>query len=280
VSSGFGAANVLLRRGKEGMMDNVSGKWALITGASSGFGFEFATLLAERSANLVLVARRTEPMEKLAEQLRQSRRVNVVVEGLDLAKPAAGAELKSRLDSRGLTIDVLVNNAGFGLYGSFVDQPLQKTLDMLHLNILALTELTYVFANDMRKRRTGHILLIASLLGYQATPGYAAYAASKAYVLLFGEALHAELEPHGIGVTVLSPGASATSFGAVAGQNDTPILRMLMMEPGPVARSGVQAMLSRRSSVVAGFLNKIVVLTNRLTPRGIQRAIMQRVMSG
>ena len=261
-------------------MDNVSGKWALITGASSGFGFEFATLLAERSANLVLVARRTEPMEKLAEQLRQSRRVNVVVEGLDLAKPAAGAELKSRLDSRGLTIDVLVNNAGFGLYGGFVDQPLQKTLAMLHLNILALTELTYVFANDMRKRRTGHILLIASLLGYQATPGYAAYAASKAYVLLFGEALHAELKPHGIGVTVLSPGASATSFGAVAGQNDTPILRMLMMEPGPVARSGVQAMLSRRSSVVAGFLNKIVVLTNRFTPRGIQRAIMRRVMSG
>src|SRR5262249_56032863 len=129
------------------------------------------------------------------------------------------------------------------------------------------------------KLRTRLILVIASLLGYQAPPGYAAYAASKAYVLLFGEALHAELEPHGIGVTVLSPGASATSFGAVAGQNDTPILRMLMMEPGPVARSGVQAMLSRRSSVGAGFLNKIFVLSNRFTPRGIQRPLIQQPIS-
>ena len=222
-------------------MDNVSGRWALITGASSGFGVEFATLLAERNANLVLVARRREPMEKLAEQLRQKHRVNVVVEGLDLVVPGAGAELKSRVDSRGMTIDVLVNNAGFGLYGNFVDQPLQKTLDMLQLNMLALTQITHVFANDMRKRRTGHILLIASLLGYQATPGYAAYAASKAYVLLFGEALHAELKQYGIGVTVLCPGPSATSFGAVAGQSDTAVLRMLMMEPRPVARRGIQA---------------------------------------
>ena len=259
-------------------MDNVSGKWALVTGASSGFGVEFATLLAERNANLVLVARRREPMEKLAEKLQQKRRVNVVVEGMDLAVSGAGAELKSRLDSRGLTIDVLVNNAGYGLYGSFVDQPLQKTLDMLQLNMLAVTELTHVFANDMRQRRTGHILLIASLLGYQATPGYAAYAASKAYVLLFGEALHAELKPYGIGVTVLSPGPSATSFGAVAGQNDTSVLRMLMMKSGPVARSGILGMLGRRSSVVPGILNKLIVFWNRLTPRSVQHAVMQRVL--
>jgi len=219
-------------------------------------------------------------MENLAERLRQKHRVNVVVEGLDLAKPGAGAELKSRLDSRGLTIDVLVNNAGFGLYGSFVDQPLQKALDMLRLNMLAVTELTHVFANDMRKRGTGHILLIASLLGYQATPGYAAYSASKAYVLLFGEALHAELKPYGIWVTVLSPGATATSFGEVAGQNDTPVLRMLMMKPRPVAHSGILGMLGRRSSVVAGILNKLIVFWNRLTPRSMQRAVMQRVMAG
>jgi len=263
---------------KEGMMDSVSGKWALITGASSGFGVEFATLLAERNANLVLVARRREPMQKLAEELREKHHVNVVVEGFDLARPGAGAELKSRLDSRGLAVDVLVNNAGYGLYGSFVDQPLEKTLDMLQLNMLAVAELTHIFANDMRKRRTGHILLIASLLGYQATPGYAAYAASKAYVLLFGEALHAELKPHGIGVTVLSPGPSATSFGAVAGQNDTPVLRMLMMEAGPVARRGITGMLRRRSSIVAGVLNKLIVFCNRLTPRSMQRAVMQKAL--
>ena len=201
-------------------MDNVGGKWALVTGASSGFGMEFATLLAERKANLVLAARRAEPMEKLAEELREKQRVNVVVEAIDLSVAGAGAELKSRLDKRDIAVDVLVNNAGYGLYGSFLDQPLPKTLAMLRLNMLAVTELTHVFAADMVKRRTGQILLVASLLGYQATPGYAAYAASKGYVLLLGEALHAELEPHGVNVTVLSPGPTSTPFGRVAGQKE------------------------------------------------------------
>src|SRR5262245_178174 len=138
-------------------MDNVSGKWALVTGASSGFGVEFAKLLAERNANLVLAARRTEPMEKLAEELRQTHRVNVVVEGIDLSVRGAAAELKSRLDRRDIAIDVLLNNAGYGLYGEFVDQPLQNTLEMLQLNLMALTELTHIFASDMKKRRSGHI---------------------------------------------------------------------------------------------------------------------------
>jgi short-subunit dehydrogenase len=132
----------------------------------------------------------------------------------------------------------------------------------------------------MVRRGTGHILLIASLLGYSSTPGFTAYAASKAYVLLFGEALHAELKPHGVCVTVLSPGATSTSFGEVAGQKDTMALRVLMMQPRPVASTGIHAMLGRRSSVVAGLLNKIVVFANRFTPRSMQRTIMQRVMSG
>jgi short-subunit dehydrogenase len=261
-------------------MDDVKDKWALITGASSGFGIEFATLLAERKANLVLAARRTEPMEKIAEQLRQKHHVNVVVETIDLSLPGAGAQLKDRVDDRGIAIDILVNNAGRGLYGNFVHQPIETTLDMLRLNILALTELTYLFATDMVKRRRGHVLLVASFLGYQATPGYAAYAASKAYVLLFGEALHAELKPHGVSVTVLSPGAASTSFGEVARQRDTTAIRMLMMQPRPVATVGIDAMLNRRSSVVAGLLNKLIVFSNRFTPRQIQRGIMRRAVSG
>jgi short-subunit dehydrogenase len=175
-------------------MDNLNGKWALVTGASSGFGIEFATLLAEQNANLILAARRTEPMTKLAQQPRQKHNVTVVVEGIDLSVVGAGAELKSRLDRRGITVDVLVNNAGCGLYGNFVDQPLEKIFGMLQLNVLAITELTHIFAADMVARRSGHILLVASMLGYEATPGYAAYAASKGYVLLFGEALRAELK--------------------------------------------------------------------------------------
>lgn len=267
-------------KSKTKAMDDVSGKWALVTGASSGFGVEFANLLAARKANLILAARRTEPMERLAEQLRQRTGVSVVVEGIDLSESGAARELKSRLDDRGIAVDVLVNNAGYGLYGEFADQPLQRTLDMLQVNLVAVTELTHIFAAEMIKRGSGHILLIASLLGYQGVPGYAAYAASKGYVLLFGEALHAELKPYGIGVTVLSPGATSTSFGRVAGERNTSALRALRMEPGPVASTGIRAMLDRRSSVVAGILNKVAAFSSRFTPRQVQTAIMQRVMGG
>jgi short-subunit dehydrogenase len=261
-------------------MNAIDGKWALVTGASSGFGVEFATLLAERNANLILTARRTEPMEKLAGELRQKHRVNVVVEAIDLSVPGAGAELKTRLDKQGIAVDILVNNAGFGLFADFVRQPVQKILGMLQLNILAVTELTHLFASDMAKRRTGHILLVASSLGYEATPGYAAYGASKGYVLLLGEALHAELKPHGVNVTVLSPGPSLTSFGHVSGQKDTAVIRLLMMPPKPVAKTGIMAMLRHRSSVIAGVMNKLIVFSFRFTPRVMQGRIMQRALSG
>jgi short-subunit dehydrogenase len=261
-------------------MNEIAGKRALVTGASSGFGIEFATLLAERKANLILAARRTEPMEKLAQQLRQRHRVDVVVEGIDLSVAGAGAELKTRLDKQGITVDVLLNNAGFGLFGDFTSHSIQEILAMLRLNILALTELTHLFAADMVRRRSGHILLVASLLGYEAVPGYAAYAASKGYVLLFGEALHAELKPHGVNVTVLSPGPASTAFGHVADQKNSALTGILMMEPRPVARTGILAMLRHRSSIVAGVLNKLIVLSFRFTPRPMQARIMQRAVGG
>ena len=161
-----------------------------------------------------------------------------------------------------------------------MEQPLSNTRNMLELNVVAMTELTRVFAADMVPRRSGYILLVASLLGFQAVPGYAAYAASKAYVLNFGEALHEELKPHGVSVTVLAPGASATAFADVARQRDTRVLRVLMMQPRSVAAIGVDAMLSRRATVLAGVRNKMIVLSNRLTPRRVQALIMKRVFGG
>jgi uncharacterized protein len=256
-------------------MNEMNGKWALVTGASSGFGIEFGWLLAERKANLILAARRTEPMEKLAEQLRQRHRVKIVVEGVDLSVHGAGAELKARLDKQSIVVDVLVNKAGFGLFGDFVRQPIEQVLAML-----AVTELTHLFASDMVKRRTGHILLVASSLGYEATPGYAAYGASKGYVLLLGRALHAELKSHGVNVTVLSPGPTSTTFGEMAGQKNMAVIRMLMMDPKPVARTGIEALLQHRSSVIAGILNKLIVFSCRFTPRLMQGRIMQRALSG
>jgi len=196
-------------------MKNLQGKWALVTGASSGLGIEFAKLSAERNANLVLVARRTEPMEQLAEALRKERSVQVLVIGVDLSQPGAAAELKAQLDARGIGIEVLVNNAGFGMYGEFIDQPIEKITEMMRLNIMALTELTHVFGREMANRGHGQILLVASVLGYQAVPGYAAYAASKAYVLLLGEALHQELSPRGVSVTTVS--TYVVSAAATAG---------------------------------------------------------------
>jgi short-subunit dehydrogenase len=261
-------------------MEDLRGNWALVTGASSGFGVEFAKLLAERKANLVLVARRTEPMDKLAEELRRRHAAQVVVIGMDLSRAGAALELKSDLDGRGIAIDVLVNNAGFGMYGSFLDQPLEKISEMMRLNMMTLTELTHIFARDMVKRGGGHILLLASLLGYQAVPGYAAYAATKAYVLLFGEALHQELEPHGVAVTALCPGLSATSFGEVAGQKLSPLLKLMMMKPRPVAKAGVLAMLGRRATVVPGFLNKAAVFLDHLMPRSMQRMVLGKIVEG
>jgi len=261
-------------------MDSIEGKWALVTGASSGFGVEFATLLAEQHANLIVVARHADALEQLAERLRSLYGVRVLVEALDLSVASAGTTLKHRLDSQGIAVDILVNNAGYGLFGEFVEQPLSRTLNMLQLNVLAVTELTRVFAADMVRSGSGHILMIASLLGFQGVPGYAAYAASKAYVLHFGEALHEELRSHGVTVTVLAPGASATGFADVAHQRDTGSLRALMMQPRPVARTGIAALLRGRSMVIAGVRNKAIVLSNRFTPRHLQRLIMRRVFAG
>ncbi len=259
-------------------MDSFAGKWALITGASSGFGLEFADLLAAQNVNLVLAARRQEPMEKLAADLRRKYGVDVLVEAIDLAAPGAAGRLKSSLDAKSVAIDILLNNAGYGLHGDFLDTPIEQTANMIQLNITAVTELTYLFGRDMAKRRSGHILLVASLLAFQAVPSYAAYAATKAYVLAFGEALHEELRSQGVVVTTLCPGHTATGFDAAAGATTSAMLRLLTMKPRPVAASGIRALMQGKAMVVAGLANKMAAFSNRLTPRSMQRATMKRIM--
>jgi hypothetical protein len=255
-----------------------AGKRALITGASSGLGLEFADLLAAQKVNLVLAARRQESMEKLASDLRRKYGVDVLVEAIDLASPGAASRLKSSLDSRSMAIDILVNNAGYGLHGDFLETPVERTVDMIQLNITALTELAYFFGRDMATRRSGYILIAASLLAFQAVPSYAAYAATKAFVLALGEALHDELRPHGVVVTSLCPGHTATGFDAAAGATASPILRLLTMKPRPVAASGIRALSQGKAMVVAGLSNKMAAFSNRLTPRSMQRATMRRIM--
>lgn len=259
-------------------MKDLQGKWALVTGASSGFGIDFAHLLAERGANIVLVARRAQPMEQLAAELRAKFGTTVHVEPMDLARSGVGAELKARLDAARIEVDLLINNAGYGMFGAFLDQPLAATLDMMQLNMLSLTELTHVFASDMVRRGGGQILMTASIGAYQATPLYAVYSATKAYVLLFGEALHEEMKGKNVTVTVLSPGITATAFLAVSGQKATLYQRMVMMQSRPVARIGLAALRAGRASVVPGWMNAVTAWSNRLMPRFMQRKVAYQLM--
>lgn len=259
-------------------MRDLEGQWALVTGASSGFGVDFAHLLAERGANVVLAARSVEPMETLATELEARYGVRTHVVGIDLARPGAGVALRDRVVAAGVTVDVLVNNAGYGLYGEFLAQPLDRTLDMMQLNMMSLTELTHVIAESMAARGRGHILLVASIGGYQATPTYAAYSATKAFVLLFGEALHEELKHRGVTVTVLSPGITATRFLEVSGQKATLYQRLVMMRSRPVALIGLKALYSGRASIVPGWLNAVTAWSNRFMPRALQRRVAFALM--
>jgi short-subunit dehydrogenase len=261
-------------------MTEAPNSWVLVTGASSGFGEEFARQYAKQGHSLILVARRLDRLEKLAETLRQQYRIDVVVEQVDLSNLAEIVRLHERLRERGIAVDILINNAGHGLQGPFLDSRIDTALAMVQLDIASLTAVTHVFAQDMRKRRRGKILLIASLLAYYGVDNFAVYAASKAYVLRLGEALHREFKRDGVTVTVLCPGMSDTGFAQAAQQKLTPALKRVMMQPAPVVRAGIRALQSGRISVVPGWANKVVAFLARATPRRFNQAIFSRVMNG
>jgi short-subunit dehydrogenase len=252
--------------------------WVLVTGASSGFGEEFARQYAAKGQPLILVARRLEKLETLATELREKYRVDVIVEQVDLSNVAAVIQLHQRLRERGIAIDILINNAGHGLQGTFVDGTLDATLAMLQLDVVSLTAVTHVFAQDMRTRGRGKILLVASLLAYLGVEKFAVYAAAKAYVLRLGEALHRELKRDGVTVTVLCPGMSDTGFATAAQQKITPALKLLMMQPAPVVRAGIRALQAGRISVVPGWANKATAMFTKATPRWLHQGVIARVM--
>ena len=253
--------------------------WVLVTGASSGFGEEFARQYAERGHPLVLVARRLDRLRRLADALRGQFGVQIVVEQVDLKDVAAVSQLHQRLCDQGIAIEILINNAGHGLQGAFLDVHLDPALAMVQLDIASLTAVTHIFGRDMRTRGGGKILLVASLLAYQGVQGFAVYAAAKAYVLRLGEALHRELKHDGITVTTLCPGLSETGFAKVAQMKMTPELRLLMMKPAPVIRAGIHALHAGRMSVVPGLANKVMAVFIWATPRWLHQAVFARVMN-
>ncbi len=241
---------------------------ALVTGASSGIGKAFATQLAARGMALVIAARREAELEALARELRAAHGVRVEVIALDLAAPTAAATLVERIDGLGVTIDVLINNAGFGEHQYFVEQDWERVRQQLQLNIVTLTELTHRFGKAMAARGRGHILNVASIGAYTPCPTYATYAAGKAYVRDFTEAIAFELAPRGVRVCSLCPGGTETSFHQVAGQTVPGWMRATaFMTADRCAGIGLRALFGRRRNVVSGVSNKLGMWLLRFVPR-------------
>jgi uncharacterized protein len=246
---------------------DLRGKTALVTGASSGIGEAAAKQLAARGANLVLTARRAERLEALAAALRREHGVEVRVVPLDLGTPTAARELFAKTEGEGLSIDVLINNAGFGTQESFTDIPWSKTLEQIQLNVVSLTELTHLFVTAMLARGGGHVLNVASIGAYMPVPSYATYAAGKAYVRNFTEALAHELRRTSVRVCCLCPGGTATEFMAVSGQELSALIRATLMSPERCARIGLRALFAGRRNTVSGWSNRAMVFFLRFLPR-------------
>lgn len=240
---------------------------ALVTGASAGLGEEFARQLSKRGVRLVLAARRKERLDALAAELGNARAVEA-----DLSAPGSVGRLLADIESTDETIALLVNNAGFGLTGRFAEQDPSRLRQMIDLNCGALTELCRAVAPGMIERRSGAILNVASTAAFQPGPGMAVYFATKAFVLSLTEALHEELKPHGIKVSALCPGPTATEFGDVAGFGK-PIPKFAVADSVSVVRAGLDALDSNRAVVVPGMLNKLSAQGHRLLPRAALRRI-------
>jgi short-subunit dehydrogenase len=259
-------------------MGELTGRTALVTGASSGLGVDFARELARRGASLVLVARREELLRKLEAELATAHGVKVLVLAADLGAPDAPQALYDRLKAQGVNVDILVNNAGFGVFGMDLEIPWDKTRQMLQLDIVALTHMTKVFARAMVERKSGYLLQVASIGAYQPSPTYAAYSAAKSYVRSYSQALNYELRGSGVSSTVISPGVTETEFLRVSGQRRTWFHNATMMTSAEVAAIGIRAMLARRYSVVPGFMNWLTSLFTFITPDRINAAITYGAM--
>lgn len=249
------------------MNDGLKGRTALITGASSGMGIDYARELARRGADLILVARRADALERVAKEVRQNHGSQVRVTPADLAEAPARERLYQELEAEGRRIDLLINNAGFGLFGNFVGSDWERVNQMLQLDVVALSHLTRLFTPGMVERRWGRILLIASTAAYQPVPTYAAYGAAKGYVLSFGVALNYELRGTGVSCTVACPGVTSTEFFQVAGQRQTLYQRMTVMPSRTAAELALKALFAQRPSIVIGGVNAFMARTVRFMPR-------------
>lgn len=250
------------------MIEAYAERWALVTGASSGIGAEFARRLAARGMHLVLTARRREPMEELAADLhtRHGSRTEIIC--ADLAEVSGLQRLKSEIAAKGIVVELLVNNAGFAVVGDVEHASPRQVWEMVQVNIAALTDLTYHFLPGMLEREHGAIVNVASIAGFQPVAYMGAYAASKAYVIHFSEALWAEARDRGVTVMALCPGATRTEFFSAAGVPNW-LKKHRSQSAGQVVRAALKGLEKRRSYWVAGWGNYLRSLLVRLAPRSM-----------
>ena len=243
------------------------GKTALITGASSGIGYELTRLFARDGYNLVLVARNQKQLMQIADELQEKYSVSVKVISEDLSAASAPEEIFTELEQESIGIDALVNNAGFAVYGLFAETDLDAELQMMQVNMVTLTHLTKLFLPGMLKNRTGKILNLASTSAFQPGPLMAVYYATKAYVLSFSEALADELHGTGVSVTTLCPGPTASGFQKKANMEDSKLFSGKIMDAQTVARIGYRGLMTNKTVVIPGLRNKILVEGERFVPR-------------
>lgn len=253
---------------------------ALITGASSGIGEELARLFAAHRHDLVLVARGQDKLQSLSDELARAHGIQSRVLAADLADPGAPARLFQAIQEQGLTIDVLVNNAGFGARGAYAEIDYEVTARMIQVNIAAVAHLTRLFLPGMLARRSGKILNVASTAAYVPGPFMAVYYASKAFVLSFSEAIAEETRGTGVTVTALVPGPTRTQFAATAGNQDSRLFRAgTAMDAAPVALIGFDGLMAGRRVAIAGWSNKLTVASTRLAPRTLLATITRKLNS-
>ncbi|TMF43853.1 MAG: SDR family oxidoreductase [Chloroflexi bacterium] len=252
-------------------------KTALITGASGGIGYELALLLARDGFDCILVARSRDKLDELAARLESEFRVKTLVVARDLSKPTAVDEIYEEVSAASMSIDLLVNNAGFPVYGRFVDTDWQTELDMLQVNVVALTALTKLFVRGMVERRNGRILNLASTAAFVPGPLMAVYYASKAYVLSFSQALANELQGTGVTVTALAPGPTRTGFQKRGVMEDSRLVRGQIADAKSVAAAGYRGMMRGKTIVIPGFSNKLIPWVARVSPRGTVTRVVRRM---
>jgi uncharacterized protein len=247
---------------------------ALITGASGGIGLELARLCAKGGHDVILVARNRDKLEEIAKYLSGMYGVRVELIPADLNDPEAPQAIVEEIGRRGLGVDVLVNNAGFGSWGLFGRAELDRQLAMIQVNVTALTLLTRLVLPRMVSQRKGRILNVASTAGFAPGPLMAVYYATKAYVVSFSEAIGNELRGTGITVTALCPGPTRTGFAEEAGMGHSNLFKSpTVMDAGPVAAAGYRGMMRGRAIVIPGLANKLLIQSIRLSPRWAVRAI-------